>query len=314
MKLEHLAGYQTPSSVVSFPSMMTVDEKKLLYWLAKEEFKGDGVIIDAGIFFGASTNAFAFGLRKNRNANSTRPIIQSYDMAIWYESMDRYLERSDFASAAQGHDLKPGDSIVPVIKNLLAPHLDLIEFRFGDIIRTASVSKPVEIAFFDCLKSNAGDLAAFRAFAPHYIPGRTVVVQQDYFYENAVWNKIRQEYFADYFEYLGSIATSAVFRLQRKIPEEQIVSDPVGKLSISDRRMYLEQACRRAVSRKFQIFTELALVELYLGENLQEAASEELDRIEALVEKSELSEITRRPQMLIDRFRDRLAPLRSAAQ
>lgn len=309
MKLEELAGYSIPRSVANFPSMMTADEKKLLYWLAKEYFRGDGMIIDAGVLFGASTNAFAVGLRENRKAIDTRRVIKSYDMAIWFESMDRLLERDDFAAAARGFSLKPGGSFAPLIENLLAPHQELIEFHFGDIVKTASVAFPVEIAFFDCLKTNASDLAAFRAFAPYYIPGRTIVIQQDYFYEGAVWNKIRQEYFAHHFEYLGSVATSAVFRLKRKLPKALMECDPIGRLSTFERRSYLEQAVNRAESRKFQIFTELALVEFYLCEGYFQAAREELDRIEELVFKSELSEITRRPQMLIEGFRKRLASI-----
>ena len=51
-----------PDDVLMWPSMMTKDEVSLVYRLAAAHYSGRGEIVDAGIFLGASTHAFARGL------------------------------------------------------------------------------------------------------------------------------------------------------------------------------------------------------------------------------------------------------------
>ena len=43
-----------PKSALSVPSMMSLPERRFLYGVAKDYYRGDGVIVDAGIFLGAS--------------------------------------------------------------------------------------------------------------------------------------------------------------------------------------------------------------------------------------------------------------------
>ena len=238
MKKAHsLAGCdpsEAPKAVLDYPSMASRNEKALLYWLARHAYQGFGVIVDAGVFLGGSTNAFATGVKDNPVAIAKAPTkpIHTYDIAIWVSDMDKYLERPAVKRALKGIRVKKNRSFLPVLKTLLGAHLDLVDFRIGDIAMTAKGDAPIEIAFYDCLKTNERDLAAFRAFVPAYIPGHSVVIQQDYFYEGAYYNKIRQEYFSPYFTYLGEEATSAIFRYEKEIPPELIESDPISTLSI----------------------------------------------------------------------------------
>jgi len=53
-----------PSEVIGYPGMTTPREKAMLFWLAKNVFEGKGLIVAAGLFLGASTNAFAAGARQ----------------------------------------------------------------------------------------------------------------------------------------------------------------------------------------------------------------------------------------------------------
>ena len=167
-----------PAEVLDYPGMTTRTEKAILYNLARHYYRGEGQIVDVGIFLGASTNAFAAGLRSNPDALSkvipaTKP-IRSFDIAIWVKAFDRHLKQ-DVVAKALGPDmnLKEGDSFLPLLNRLLAQHLDLIDFRIGDIVQTAKVDGPVEIAFYDCLKNRSRDWAAFCAYAklhprPHH--------------------------------------------------------------------------------------------------------------------------------------------------
>ena len=160
----------------------------------------------------------------------------------------------------------------------------MIDFRIGDIVNLAATDRPVEIAFYDCLKTHEREVAAFMAFAPHYIPGQTIVVQQDYFYESAAALKIRQEYLAPWFSYIGYEATSAVFRMEKPIPIEFFREDPVADLSVDDRIALLNQAAERADDPKLRLNGKLCMVDYLLEVGKRNSARERLEAILADVE------------------------------
>jgi hypothetical protein len=273
-----------PAEVLDYPGMTSRTEKAILYNLARHYYLGEGQIVDVGIFLGASTNAFAAGLRSNPEALSkvipgAKP-IRSFDIAIWVKAFDRHLKQ-DVVAKAVGPDmtLKEGDSFLPLLNRLLAQHLDLIDFRIGDIVQTARADGPVEIAFYDCLKNQSRDWAAFCAFTPSFIPGHTIVIQQDYFYWSAYDNKIRQEYLADYFEFIGAAGASAVFRVTRPIPDEFYREDPTVSLTLADKLRLLQQAAARTGSARHRAYTEISSVALLLASKETARARERLEDV-----------------------------------
>lgn len=279
-----------PAGVIQYPGMTSKTEKAIFYNLARHHYRGEGQIVDVGVFLGASTNAFASGLRQNPKAlgkipPGTKP-IRSFDTAIWVKAFDRYLKHDILAKVVGPEaSLKEGDSFFPVLNKLLAEHLDLIDFRIGDIVETARAEGPIEIAFYDCLKNRKRDWAAFCGFTPSFIPGHTIVIQQDYFYWSAYDNKIRQEYLAPYFEFIAAAGPSAVFRLTKPIPDEFYCKDPIVGLTLAEKLAFLRRAAERAGSAKHRAFTEMSSVALLLASketararaHLQEIASRYAD-------------------------------------
>jgi hypothetical protein len=221
--------------------------------------------------------------------------------------MDKYLERPAVKRALRGMRVKKNRSFLPVLKKLLGAHLDLVDFRIGDIAMTARGDAPIEIAFFDCLKTNERDLAAFRAFAPAYIPGRSIVIQQDYFFEGAYYNKIRQEYFSPYFTYLGEEATSAIFRYENEIPPELIELDPISSLSIDEKVELLDKVVKRTAQPKGRIYSELAIVGFLVQEGVHKQATERLLEVEKTIKNFSIDEISKRPSQIIQTFRAQAA-------
>ncbi len=299
-----------PAEVLDYPGMMSRREKGLLFWLAKNVYKGDGLIVDAGLFLGASTNAFATGIKSGAGAEAVsqrfKP-INSYDVAVWVRSMDRYLKIRAVQRALRGKEIRTGQSFLPILKRLLASHHDLIDFRIGDIVKTASADRPIEIAFYDCLKTPEREAAAFRAFAPRFIPGKTIVVQQDYFYESATALKIRQEFLAPYFSYLGSEATSAVFRLEKSLPETYFREDPVTRLSVDEKVALLVRAAERTRDPKFRLYGQLAVVEFLTEVGDQDHARTQLaDVLRDAPERPE-EVFGARMAATLERFKERLA-------
>lgn len=313
-----LDGYderEAPDSVLDYPSMTTKNEKSLLYWLAKHVFRGDGIIVDAGIFLGGSTNAFAQGIKDNtealRKVGDVKP-IHSYDMAVWVRSMDRYLDRPHTRRALKDRRIVRGENFTPVLKQLLHSHLDLIDFRIGDIVQLARTTVPVEIAFYDCLKTKERDYAVFAAFAPFYIPGRSIIIQQDYFYEGAPDSKIRQEYLKPYFSYLGGIATSAVFRLEEQIPKAYFENDPIEHLTIEEKVQLLRQCSTRTAIARYRLMTELSVVEFLLDCSEIAMASRELSSLEAKLSSLSADDVNNRARAAFETMKKRVGAAKSA--
>lgn len=205
-----------PASALSVPSMMSVPEKRFLYGLASTYYEGAGVIIDAGIFLGASTRCFGEGIQANPRFQSIvkrwkRPVI-SFERGLVNPGMPAFFQRNKvkFAGAV-------GDSFESEVRRNIEPVSKFIDLRMGDILETSQGEEPVEILFLDVLKLPELSSFVLRRFLPRLIPGRSIVIQQDYFYERLPYIKTQQELLGDYFEFVGEIGSTAVFRCVRQI-------------------------------------------------------------------------------------------------
>ena len=214
-----------PPSCLDTPSMITIPEKQFLFGLASRYYAGEGIIVDAGIFLGASTRCFGEGVHSNPRreeivANWPQPIV-SYDRAIVNPNMPHFFRRHGLTFSAS-----PGESFESELRRNVAPVKDLVDLRIGDFTDATAPGCPVEILFLDILKTPALSLRAFRMFYPKLVPGRSVVVHQDYFFEELPWIKTHHEALAAYFDFVGEIGSSAVFLCRKDIPQE--VADALG--------------------------------------------------------------------------------------
>lgn len=290
--------------------MMSEQEKAFLYNIAKYEFRGDGIIVDAGLFLGASTNALATGLGENDDARRRMPAgrrpITSYDIAVWVPSMNQHLSNAAVKAALDGWTPEPGASFEGLLRRMLARHEAVVDLRIGDFHHTARNDEPVEIAFYDCLKTASMDQTAFRVFAPHYIPGRTLVIQQDYFYDRAQDHRIRQELFAPYFDYLGEVTSSACFRLRSPIPAACLARDPVEELTVDQKLTLLQQAAERAARPRSRVFVLLSIVEFVLQQQGRSAAVPFMSEIDRIVARVDAAELRGRPIRRVKELRDKV--------
>jgi len=205
-----------PPSALSVPSMMSVPEKRFLYGLASAYYEGHGVIVDAGIFLGASTRCFGEGLQNNpRLQQITRrwkkPVI-SFERGLINPGMPAFFQRNKLKFSGN-----VGDSFESEVRRNIEPVKTLIDLRMGDIMQTAHGKEPVEVLFLDVLKLPEISTFVIRSFFPRLIPGRSIVIQQDYFYERLPYIKTQQEFFGAYFEYIGEIGSTAVYRCSKEI-------------------------------------------------------------------------------------------------
>lgn len=231
-----LMGTISPAAT-KVPSMMSMLEKRLLFNLARNYYVGEGIIIDAGIFLGASTVCFGEGIRKNPLAAAicarwAKPIV-ALELGIINPGMPAFFKRHDVAGMGE-----PGESFSPTLERNIRSVADLVELRLGDIRETAAdIASPIEILFLDVLKLPEISRFAIRQFFPRLIPGRSIVIQQDYFIDLLPFIRTDQEFFAEYFTYIGEVCSTALFLCIKAIPESEIERLEAGISSEEQERM-----------------------------------------------------------------------------
>lgn len=262
-----------PASVLSVPSMMSVPEKRFLYGLASSYYEGRGVIIDAGIFLGASTRCFGEGLQKNPRlpiiAQAWKKPVVSFERGLINPGMPAFFRRNKVDCPGD-----VGDSFESEVRRNVEPVKELVDLRVGDILETAHGEEPVEILFLDVLKLPEISSFVLRRFFPRLIPGRSIVVQQDYFYERLPYIKTHQEFLQDYFDYIGEIGSTAIFRCNRQI--DPPVLDSLDALPADEQLRLASVAMQRSTDANRRFLMALSKMRLIAKLFNREAASEYL--------------------------------------
>ncbi len=215
-----------PPDTLSVPSMMSAAERRFLYGLAQQHYSGKGLIVDAGLFLGASTRCFGEGLKANTSAKLPRkkPII-SFERGLINPGMPAFFKRNKVEFEGE-----VGESFESLLRENVAPVSDVVELRVGDIMETGKVDAPIEILYLDVLKSAEITSFVYKNYVQKLIPGVSIVLQQDYFFDGLPFIKTYQENFARCFEYVGEICSMAVFRCIAPVPA---VADDLEK-TLSD--------------------------------------------------------------------------------
>lgn len=237
-----------PTACTRVATMLIPEELRLLNYLAQDVYTGAGAIVDAGSFLGGSTVALAEGLRRNRRYSwpaDGKP-IHSYDR-FEVEDWTRGVYFPETVAA--------GTSFRGQFDRNIAPYADLVEVHAGDIQNHPWRGGPIEILFIDVAKHwTVCDWVTWQFF-PHLIPGRSLVVQQDYLYHHWVaWLHVTMELYADYFEYVcDTEMNSAVFLNTKPIPASVLRRHSVESLSVAERGELMDRAAARFEGRKREL-------------------------------------------------------------
>lgn len=229
-----------PDAVGRAPTMLMSTEQQLLHGLARDHFRNEGVIVDAGCFLGGSTLALASGVRANPRfrANPRIDVIHTYDLfAVEAWTIGRYFPESTPESM----------SFEPAFRENIAPFADLVAVHPGDVTRSPVPAAAIEILFIDLAKHWDVSDYVVRAFFPRLIPGRSVVIQPDYIF--GCWNgwlAVTMECFSEFLELIDHTErNSAVFLYARGAPSEAFARDVIRSLS----RAEIQGLGDRAIAR-----------------------------------------------------------------
>ena len=232
--------------------MLTYGERALLYSLGREARPGMS-IVDAGCFLGGSTAALALGA--SEALLEPRPLIHSYDLfRVDHSALTHY--------GALIGDRELGADLLPVFEDAVGEDLlRYVEVHAGDLLAERWGGDPIDVLFVDVAKSWELSDHVAHEFFPALLPGRSVVVQQDYIHEWLPWIHIAMQLLDRSFERVAVVpgSPSVVYACTRAVkpadlPEhlrelpkaqlEQLFDDAVAPYDGEDRSI-LE--CARAV-------------------------------------------------------------------
>jgi hypothetical protein len=206
-----------PSRDVEARTMLTSYEISLLYALARDYYRGQGLIVDLGVLNGVSTNALAKGLRGNTQVADKRKRIFSFDL-FHTQGLPEFMfgGRPDITGCFL-------DSFLENNRDFL----DLVSVNAGDLRHLRwNPQHRIEILFNNVSKSC--DLSAWTLehLFPALLPGVSVVVQQDYIYFHSYWVAITMERWREHFEPLYPVfGSSMAYRYTREIPRAELRED-----------------------------------------------------------------------------------------
>jgi len=197
----------------SVPGMLTRAERQFLYFAAREFYSGSGEIVDAGAFLGASALALAAGLHDNRTVRHKANRISSYD----------FFEFADFyRSYLPGHQLKVGEDTLALFHEFTKKFSAYITAIKGDICQQPWPRRNIEILFVDFTQCWQHHEFVVRNFYANLIPGRSLLIHQDYVYTVCYWLHIFMEYYKDSFDLISPLILNgtATWLYARQLPIE----------------------------------------------------------------------------------------------
>ncbi len=229
---------ELPPDAVGIPTMLSKAERKLLYTLARDYAGGDAAIVDAGCFLGGSTAALLAGMG-DRDERWMGPPLESYDLFC----VDDYMVPKFFANDPL---LRLGDSFRARFDAHLArfnvPHV----IHEGDITAIGWSGGPIDILFLDILKSWEINDAVLRDFFPSLVPGRSVIVHQDYGWGGHQWIPITVELLGDALVLVDRMEWgSHVFFVQSELPSK-VLQGGVRDLELDEKIDLVERAIARS--------------------------------------------------------------------
>lgn len=194
-----------PFDLAAF-SMLSRWEEALLFNLVRDQFEGQGVIVDAGCFLGASTRALSSGLQQTEFAIQDGFKVHSYDLFV--------APDDEYTLSLLPKGTTPGANIRHLFERNIDPVKSWVQIHEGDI-KTAEVPEaPVELLFVDVAKCWLTNEVIIRHFFSKLVPESSIVIQQDFGTPFVPWVHVTMEFFADQFELLGVIGSSAVYRFK----------------------------------------------------------------------------------------------------
>jgi GT2 family glycosyltransferase len=227
--LSRLDEFPVPNHVLAPKGMLIPGEIRLLYRLARHYYSGGGAIIDAGAFCGASAYALAAGVADNPRNLPRHRLVHAYDAFLARDEYTRqYLENNFYSRFdANGERVERiravtrGESFFELFAFQTQRYESLIEVHHGSIMECSWPGHPIEILFIDICETLETQNQIMREFLPRLMPGKSILIQQDFHHPWHPYIHVVMEYLEPYFDIvISAVGGSRVYRLRRPLPQE----------------------------------------------------------------------------------------------
>ncbi|MEM7188644.1 MAG: class I SAM-dependent methyltransferase [Pseudomonadota bacterium] len=233
--------FAVPPDAEAVPTMLSEEEVQLLYWLTAAYATGAGAVCDLGSFAGGSTARMAAGMAKAGHIG----LLHAYDNFTIQEK-----QKADYLYAA-GIAPFEGRDMLHAVKQLLSPWKAFTRLHQGDIRQTNWTGGPIEILFIDAGKTPFTADVIAREFMPHLIPGRSVIVQQDYLHWRQPWIPVQMELLCPIVQPVAWCRRgSIVFQVTGEITPEVLKEAEVHGLGDAAMTAMLHRAIQRFPERR----------------------------------------------------------------
>jgi len=231
-----LQGLELPATArrlrqsATAPGMLSYSERAMLHEIVRSTWRGEGVVIDGGSFFGSSVAAAAEGMLAGAALEDVeagrfpdgKP-IHAFELGYLPAPSNPTLDRRRVFGDVEYH---LGESFVPILEKTVAPYRDLVSLHIGDLLEQSWGGWPIEIAFIDVCKTIRLNEHVSREFYPSLVPGASTLIHQDFFFDRLPWIRVTMGYLKDYFTWEGQVFSSSVYRNVAAVPHDVAAIDP----------------------------------------------------------------------------------------
>lgn len=179
------------------PGMLT-EREKLYYLYLTRYYSGSGAVVELGTFLGMSTWYLLQGLKRNPRFSTK---LHCFDAFTWYESMTKWVRGTKVIPPDLGGNFMPlfldFMEDTGLIGDINAKRVNFIPSRAeeGDVPAFEWTGGPIELLIVDAGRTLAINDGWWNSLVDHFIPGRTLIVMQDWQHFKAVphvfWNQTK---------------------------------------------------------------------------------------------------------------------------
>jgi hypothetical protein len=190
---------------LKLPKGFVTDEERQCYHYLARHCVTDGQIVDGGACLGASAFAFASGLALNDKAARGSSFVHSYDQFQVSEGYVGDMIKQSFRPLAS----EWWDDFFDIFEFQTGKYKEFIRPCRGDFLQEKWNGAPIDILFVDIAKTPDLHVHVVEQFFPSLRAGRSLVLQQDFYFCWLPYIHITMQYLAHRFEIVDPFIPSA---------------------------------------------------------------------------------------------------------
>jgi predicted O-methyltransferase YrrM len=192
---------ELPGDIPDLPGMISVSEGNYLYWLASELYKGEGSFVEIGTWLGRSTVHLAAGLAKAHPGKQ----ITCYDHFVWSSG-------ANWAKA--GTDNRAGSDFMPDFLANVHQYRDIVQPVKAKIADIVLPEGGIEVVVLDAPKRRYDISAILTKLSRRIMPGKTIMVWQDFMHAPSFEIPACLYMIADRFEPVHAVTSGSLVALR----------------------------------------------------------------------------------------------------